>query len=324
MPSDLLSGYRACATTDLAQAREAVAARFCPHRLSLTRGGKLDLVHNSAPIGDSVSLNYMRYGSEVHITPGRVEDFYLVQIPTSGKANIRVGDSAVVSDRRTGTVSSPTKPLDMIWSDGCEKLVVYIRRDAVQEAAGVEVGEENDRGPVIFEPRFDVTAPAVQTWVRLVKFAVDALSSPAAGMLSSPLVTSNFEQTLISGLLSVQPNTAHKVTPSSAPVSRTVRAAIELIEDRPDHPWKVSELAREVGVSTRSLQELFARELNTTPLQRLRRTRLDRARQDLLASSPAETSVTAIATRWGFFHVGRFAEAYRTIYSELPSETLGR
>lgn len=322
MPTDLLAGYRACATNDLAQARAAVAARFCPHRLSMTPGGKLDLVHNSAPIGEDVTLNYMRYGSEVHITPGRVEDFYLVQVPVAGSARIRVGETAVLSDRRTGTVSSPTQPLDMVWSDGCEKLVVYIRRDAVQDAVGAD---GDDAAPVIFDSRFDVTTPAVQSWVRLVQFAVDALSSPAGGILSSPLVTSNFEQTLVSGLLSIQPNSANTAIPSSsAPLSRTVRSAIALIEDRPDHPWKVSELANEVGVSTRSLQELFARELNITPLQRLRRTRLDRARQDLLDSSPAETSVTEIATRWGFFHVGRFAEVYRATYQELPSATLGR
>ncbi|MCZ0914119.1 AraC family transcriptional regulator [Gordonia amicalis] len=323
MPTDLLAGYRACKTTDLAQARAAVAARFCPHRLSMAPGGKLDLVHNSAPIGDAVTLNYMRYGSEVHINPGTVEDFYLVQVPVAGSARIRIGETAVLSDRRTGTVSSPTQPLDMVWSDGCEKLVVYIRRDAVHDAVGTSEGDAVV--PVLFDPRFDVTTPAVQSWVRLVQFAVDALSSPAGGMLSSPLVTTNFEQTLISGLLSIQPNSANTVTrSSSAPLSRTVRSAIALIEDRPDHPWKVSDLANEVGVSTRSLQELFARELNTTPLQRLRRTRLDRARQDLLDSSSAETSVTEIATRWGFFHVGRFAEVYRSIYQELPSATLGR
>ncbi|MBD0863085.1 AraC family transcriptional regulator [Gordonia sp. zg691] len=320
MPSDLLTGYRACATTDLAQARAAVAARFCPHRLSVSAGGRLDLVHNSAPIGDDLTLNYMRYGSEVHITPGRVDDFYLVQVPVAGFARIRVGDTEVLSDRCTGTVSSPTRPLDMVWGDGCEKLVVYIRRTAVQEVAGTD----DDVEPVIFDPRFDVTALAVQSWVRLVQFAVDALSSPAGSILSSPLVTSNFEQTLISGLLSIQPNSAHTATPSSAPLSRPVRTALALIEDRPDHPWKVSEIAHEVGVSTRSLQELFARELGTTPLQRLRRIRLDHARQDLVDASPADTSVTTIATRWGFFHVGRFAEVYRATYQELPSATLGR
>ena len=125
--------------------------------------GKLDLVHNSAPIGEDVTLNYMRYGSEVHITPGRVEDFYLVQVPVAGSARIRVGETAVLSDRRTGTVSSPTQPLDMVWSDGCEKLVVYIRRDAMQDAVGAD---GDDAAPAAFGIRLHSFDAAVERALR--------------------------------------------------------------------------------------------------------------------------------------------------------------
>jgi transcriptional regulator GlxA family with amidase domain len=34
------------------------------------------------------------------------------------------------------------------------------------------------------------------------------------------------------------------------------------------------------------------------------------------------TSVTDVATRWGFFHLGRFAQAYGQLYGERPSQTL--
>ncbi|MGV9672069.1 AraC family transcriptional regulator [Gordonia sp. NPDC003504] len=300
------------------QARESVARRYCPHRLTLGVNSRLDLVHNSAPIGADVTLNYMRYGGEVHITPGRLEDFYLVQVPVAGNARLRIGARELHCDRQTGSVTSPTEPIDMIWSNGCEKLVIYIRRGALEAAA------DTGGAPVIFDARLDLTAPATQAWTRLVHFAVDSLSSPATGLFDSPLVTTNFEQTLISGLLSIQANDAHTEMPTRTPVSRAVRAAIALIEDRPEHPWRVTDLASEVGVSTRSLQDLFARELNTTPLHRLRSTRLERARQQLVESSPADTSVTDVAARWGFFHAGRFADAYRATFSELPSETLAR
>jgi AraC-like DNA-binding protein len=51
---------------------------------------------------------------------------------------------------------------------------------------------------------------------------------------------------------------------------------------------------------------------------------MERARRDLLAADPQADSVTDIAARWGFFHLGRFSQAYRCAYSELPSQTLAR
>lgn len=51
---------------------------------------------------------------------------------------------------------------------------------------------------------------------------------------------------------------------------------------------------------------------------------MERARRDLLAADPQTGSVTEIAARWGFFHLGRFSRAYRSAYQELPSRTLVR
>ncbi|MGW0037565.1 AraC family transcriptional regulator [Gordonia sp. NPDC003376] len=322
MTNDLLTHYRVGATTDLDQARDQVSRHFCAHRLSLGhRDSHLDLVHNSATIGRDVTLNYMRYGSEVHITPGRLEDFFLVQAPIAGSARVCVGDRVVPSDRWRASVASPTEPVDMVWSDDCEKLVVYIRREALEAVAATA---DDDAGPLVFEPVLDLAAPTAQAWMRLVRYAVDALSGPSASIFESTLVAANLEQTIISGLLTIQPNSSHATRTPTTVTSRAVRTALELIEENPEHPWRVDELATLAGVSARTLQELFARELDTTPRECIRRTRLGRARTELLAADPATTSVAEIATRWGFFHLGRFAHTYREHFGELPSATLAQ
>jgi AraC-like DNA-binding protein len=51
--------------------------------------------------------------------------------------------------------------------------------------------------------------------------------------------------------------------------------------------------------------------------------RLDQARQQLLHAA-ASTSVTDVAARCGFNHLGRFAAWYRHRYGESPSATLRR
>jgi transcriptional regulator GlxA family with amidase domain len=54
----------------------------------------------------------------------------------------------------------------------------------------------------------------------------------------------------------------------------------------------------------------------------LRRVRLERVHAELTNSEPDATTVTAVAGRWGFVHLSRFADQYRQQFRQRPSETL--
>jgi transcriptional regulator GlxA family with amidase domain len=54
----------------------------------------------------------------------------------------------------------------------------------------------------------------------------------------------------------------------------------------------------------------------------LRDLRLRRAHEDLRAADPSATTVAAIARRWGFAHMGRFAQDYQAAYGQTPSAAL--
>lgn len=43
-----------------------------------------------------------------------------------------------------------------------------------------------------------------------------------------------------------------------------------------------------------------------------------------LASGGANSSIQCIASRAGFWHMGRFARYYRETFGELPSQTCGQ
>jgi AraC-like DNA-binding protein len=323
MARAMLSRYRVLETSDVDEARAEVGDSFCPHGLSLTsKDGRLDVVHHAAPVG-AVGLNYLRYGDSVRITPRLFESFYLVQIPLAGTAQVRTGDRMVMSDRHAASLPSPTEPVDMVWSDGCEQLIVYLDRAAVEAYASAGAPGESP-SPVVFDPRVDLDAPRMRGWLRLVSLARDELDDDT-GLLASGLASSHFEQLLIAGLLAAQPNSSTlSPVPSAAVGSRCTRLALDLIEARPEHPWRVAELAACVGVSSRTLQEAFKRDRGSTPLEELRRVRMAHARDDLLAAGAPLHNVSAIASRWGFFHLGRFAQGYRARYGELPSQTLLR
>jgi AraC-like DNA-binding protein len=56
----------------------------------------------------------------------------------------------------------------------------------------------------------------------------------------------------------------------------------------------------------------------------LRLRRLHSARRRLLAADPTDMSVADSAYQEGFYHLGRFANAYRAAFGERPSQTLRR
>jgi transcriptional regulator GlxA family with amidase domain len=101
-----------------------------------------------------------------------------------------------------------------------------------------------------------------------------------------------------------------------------VRRAVEAIRTDPTQPYTPTSLARLAGTSTRTLHDGFRRHLDTTPMAYLRLVRIQRAHAELRAADPAGTTVTAVAHRWGFGHVSRFAQAYRRTYGRAPGETL--
>jgi AraC-like DNA-binding protein len=102
-----------------------------------------------------------------------------------------------------------------------------------------------------------------------------------------------------------------------------VRKAEEIMRARSNEPLSITDVAREGGVSLRSLQLAFIEARAMEPRDVLLRMRLERARERLQSAGPAE-AVTTIALDCGFAHLGRFPATYRAAFGELPTETLTR
>ncbi len=100
---------------------------------------------------------------------------------------------------------------------------------------------------------------------------------------------------------------------------RQLKAAESIIHARFREPLCTPSIAREIGLSVRSLQDAFLRHRGVTPQAYLRRVRLEAADAQL-ALCDDERSVTDIALGCGFVHLSRFAAAYRRRFGMLPSQ----
>lgn len=83
----------------------------------------------------------------------------------------------------------------------------------------------------------------------------------------------------------------------------------------------MAQLCEVTGVSERTLRNAFYDLRGMSPKQYILRTRLERVHRALVHRE-RQTTITSIATDYGFYELGRFASRYRSIFGERPSDTL--
>lgn len=106
------------------------------------------------------------------------------------------------------------------------------------------------------------------------------------------------------------------------PFRDLVLAALEHIDRNGTEPLTIRKTAKTLGVSERALQSGFRKMLGVSPSQYILALRLQNARRDLLAVKDRGAKVTTIAFDHDFNHLSRFAQHYRRLFGESPSQTL--
>ncbi|RRO16898.1 AraC family transcriptional regulator [Saccharopolyspora rhizosphaerae] len=307
---------------DVDEVRELGERLFAPHRLEpLEQAEPLDARLNAVHIRD-VTIGYVQYGPQVGITVPDMADSYQFNIPIAGRMEISDGRRTITSGVSRSAVLAPGAGYVGRWTSGCRQVAINISRAGLEGELERQLGRPI-RGPVRFDLGVDLDEPMGQSWLATVELAMGELDR-ARSVLLHPRAADHLEQLLILGaLLSARHDySAELVEPAPPPGPRTVTRAVELIEEHVDEPLTVSELAHAVGVSVRCLQEGFRRHLGTSPMAYLRELRLAGAHRALVEASADATTVTAVAHRWGFTHLGRFSAAYRRKYGVSPSRTL--
>lgn len=134
-------------------------------------------------------------------------------------------------------------------------------------------------------------------------------------------ITAEVEETIVAGLL-LAANCDEKHTDKSSALTRSkaVSRAIDLILSNLDESIPISRICIEAGVSWRTLDRAFSEKFNIGPKKYYLRIRLNRVRSELVLNNTTE-SVSDVANRWGFWHLGQFAHDYYCMFGELPSDT---
>jgi AraC-like DNA-binding protein len=276
---------------------------------------------NAVDVG-RVTCGFMQFREGVGIESAETEHYHL-DIPVEGRAVLRAGGGPEINATpRTAGIFTPGKRVRLECDSWFSQLSVMIPRDELRLELERLLGRETVR-PLEYVSELDLTGPGGRMMLQVLR-TIDEASAVEGGPLAHPLARLRLEQALIQSLLFAQPHnhSAALRAPAAGSGMRPVARAVDLLRADPGHLWTVVELAAAVSVSARSLQQGFRRSLGTTPMAYLRTVRLEKVREDLSRGEPGTDSVTEVATRWGFLHLGRFAAAYRSAFGEHPSQTL--
>jgi AraC-like DNA-binding protein len=309
-------------TDDRDEAEDAVRSVYLPNRLELLGGTAPLRMRLDALRLDAMTAGRLSYGGDVRLRTDDAREFH-VNVPVRGHTVSRCGTGeAVPTEPDHAAVFLPGRPADIRWEGDCVQLCLMIPRAVVDGELEQLIGRAL-RSPVRFAPAMDLTTGVGRGFRAALDVVAHDFDCPP-GLATHPLAARHLERLLLDGLLLGQPhNYSEALTPRRLPIPHgAVRRAVDLLEGQPARDWSTCALAREVFVSVRSLQEGFRREVGTPPMAYLQDVRLRRVHSELTRAAPGATTVSAVAFRWGFVHMGRFAAAYRATFGVTPSATL--
>jgi AraC-like DNA-binding protein len=199
--------------------------------------------------------------------------------------------------------------------------VILVDRKELQEIAMILTGQHlelPEKGTANFRARDDTRSVSSTIELALTDLSnPETLASPAANSLCEEIVN-EFVRTIAS----TDDFSGRSLTGFAGYRYGAMRRAEEYLREHMDRPFSSRALCQATHMSERSIEMLFKEVYGISPRTWSQLARLNAARQELLRADVRIVSVTAVATRWGFYHFGRFSAAYRRLFGEVPSATI--
>jgi AraC-like DNA-binding protein len=171
------------------------------------------------------------------------------------------------------------------------------------------------------------TSPPAPVASRLLRLheAAGHLAKTAPDILAKPEVARAIEEALVEAMiLCLTEGHSDDVRNVHRHRARVMRRLEEVLTSTPDRPLYMPQLCATVGASYTTLRDCSQEYLGMSPKRYLWLRRMHLVRRVLRSADAKKTTVTEVATDYGFWELGRFAVAYRSLFGEAPSAALRR
>jgi AraC-like DNA-binding protein len=161
--------------------------------------------------------------------------------------------------------------------------------------------------------------------LRKLHEAADHLAKTAPDILATPEVARAMETALVEAMVfCIADRHSGDVRNVQRHRAKVMRRLEEVLTSTPDRPLYMPQLCAAVGASYTTLRDCCQEYLGMSPKRYLWVRRMHLVRRALRIADAEKTTVTEIATDYGFWELGRFAVAYRSLFGEPPSAALRR
>tara|TARA_R100000541_G_scaffold3093_1_gene10025 strand:+ start:2960 stop:3679 length:720 start_codon:yes stop_codon:yes gene_type:complete len=211
---------------------------------------------------------------------------------------------------------NPDDPVDLTYSDDCEKLIVKLPVSFLEKACAENEWRAPDEGIRFAASRYDLKQ------LEGIESLLGLICQEAEAEHCVPQLQDQYSRIIASKLLcTLASNIRRDPLGESCPSFGRIT---DYIDEHLRKDISVEQLAQLANMSPRSLYTMFERRIGTTPKAYIRQRKLEQIHSRLSDPSAKVRNVTEIAMDYGFLHLGRFAESYKNTFGELPSDTLNK
>ena len=249
-------------------------------------------------------------------------DYVRQQIALTGRASTTSGRATTEIHSLQSCITSPDRAAKLSYDTGYSQLILRIKKSALERKLALILGAK-PKGRLEFESASTFDPPHARSLYHLINFVAAQIDTTAN--VVPPMVLRQLQQAITIGFLYANRHTFSGLLDQEekdAP-PRHVRRVEDYIETHWNEAISISVLAEITGVSARAMFKAFRLHRGYSPMAFAKKIRLKHA-NEMLCAPDKNTSVTSVAFACGFANLGHFANDYRELFRERPSETLAR
>ncbi|UST52437.1 AraC family transcriptional regulator (plasmid) [Comamonadaceae bacterium OTU4NAUVB1] len=308
---------------DVEQAQLFLSKEYVPVRVTSHQQRLFDFEATVAFCG-GVGFSSASSRSGIQLDFEECFDGYGMSLPLAGSMSLGVGTKDRVSSRPQSGLMMDSRTVESVGlSSHSAWHRIALSSDELHAHMAL-LTQRPMRHRVRFEPHFSHECGAAALMFGISRSIIEGVRGHAP-LLAAPSAIVSLKEAVLSLFVEAMPHdhSDHLRRPVALPAPRHVRRAIDFMHANALQPLRLADIAQAAQTSARSLQMAFRHFRDMTPMEYLRRLRLDGARDELIHCPPG-ASVAQIAYRWGFAHHGMFAKRYAKAFGESPSATLRR
>jgi len=277
--------------------------------------------HNKVDVGE-IQFHTVSYGCKTSIISPPTANVYLIVIPLDGTSHLQQGKINYSAQKNDIFILPPGDDLEIELSESFKQLTIQIPEASFHKHIIEQLGRQFDE-TLSFKPFHKAGNVPGNSLLALTNAVISDLDTRAL-FNRNQHTAQHLENTFISLILDEFENNyreaATQIALSCRP--RHIKRAEEYIRSNYQEQIHIGLLAKEIGITPRSLQMGFSQYLNTSPTTYIKNMRLKKAREHLTGPDAGEISITEIADLCGFNHLSNFAKYYKALFGETPSQTL--